>query len=92
MNRSPLLRHTLSGRQRAAILRAAKSAETVVIPHGRPRDEVSAYTYSTGARDECWYSIGRLSNHACDCAGRLIEMQLKRQVREGRALPERLSA
>lgn len=64
--------------QRAAILRAAKAAETVVIPAGRPRDAVSANCYSDS--DECWFSMGsRLTNAECNAACRLIEMQLRRQ-------------
>lgn len=74
----------MTSKQRAMILRAAKSAETVVIPPGRPRDAVSAYTYNDTSQhptgNECWFtSGGRLTNRECDTACRLIEMQLKRQ-------------
>jgi hypothetical protein len=83
-SRSTGLRYSFTPRQRAAILRTAKAAETVVIPTGRPRDAVSAYTYAP--HDDCWFSgMGPISDHACHVATRLIEMQLSRQVRESRA-------
>ena len=70
----------MTSKQREMILRAAKAAETVVIPAGRPRDAVSAYTYAK--LDECWFGgVGKLTNRECDVACRLIEMQLSRQQR-----------
>lgn len=70
----------MTSAQRAMILRAARAAETAVIPAGRPRDAVSAYIYSD--LGECWFSgAGRLTNRECDVACRLIEMQLRRQER-----------
>jgi hypothetical protein len=80
----------ITQQQRAAILRAAKAAETVVIPPGRPRDAVSVSVYSDDAGE--WFSVGRYTNHECDVACRLIEMQLSRQIRSGQAEPETLTA
>jgi hypothetical protein len=73
-------------RQRAAILAAARDAETVVIPAGRPRDAVSAYSYGTN-RVEWWNAsqYGKLTNHECNVAIRLVDMQLTRQQRRVRA-------
>lgn len=73
----------MTSEQRKAILLAAKSAETVVIPPGRPRDAVSAYAYADPPIP-CWFAsniYGRLTNHECNVALRLIEMQLDRQAR-----------